>query len=85
MKALLYGAALVAANAAGSHAAGAYKPRYDHALEKAAASIVADKIGDIRGSFAFNEKPRFVLLLQEPAAQGVEQADAPSPVGGGVD
>jgi hypothetical protein len=34
--------------------------RYDRRIEQAAIEIVAGKIGDIRGGFAFNVKPVFV-------------------------
>ena len=34
--------------------------RYDHRIEQAAIEIVAGKIGDIRGGFAFNARPVFV-------------------------
>ena len=34
--------------------------RYDHRIEQAAIDIVAGKIGDIRGGFAFDVKPVFV-------------------------
>jgi hypothetical protein len=35
--------------------------RYDRNIEKAAAEIVAGKIGDIRGGFSFDAKPAFVV------------------------
>lgn len=34
--------------------------RYDRSLEQAAADIIAEKIGEIRGGFRHNEKPEFV-------------------------
>ena len=49
-------------------AAGAAEPRYDHNLEKAAARIVAAKVGDIRGGFAFRDKPQFVVVQSTPSA-----------------
>lgn len=44
--------------ACGGAAAG--QPRHDISLEKAAAAIVAQKMGDIRGSFDFHTTPEFV-------------------------
>ncbi len=56
MKSLLCGAAFLA----GIAGASAAEPRYDHALEKAAAGIVAARIGDLRGGFSFGQKLRLV-------------------------
>jgi hypothetical protein len=44
---------------------------YDHNLEKAAAEIVAGKMGDLRGGFAYKDKLRLVRSQSasaEPAA-----------------
>jgi hypothetical protein len=38
----------------------AAQPRHDLSLEKAAAAIVAQKMGEIRGSFDFDATPEFV-------------------------
>jgi hypothetical protein len=43
--------------------------RYDHCIEQAAIVIVAGKIGDIRGGFAFDAKPVFVTA-QDPLKTG---------------
>lgn len=56
MSRIILAAAAVAAIAAGAQA----QPRHDVALEKAAAAIVAGKIGEIRGGFAYNQLPDFV-------------------------
>ena len=47
-------------------AANAAEPRYDHKLEEAAARIAAAKMGDIRGGFAFRDKPQFVVVQDTP-------------------
>lgn len=39
--------------------------RYDRKLEEAAAAIVAAKIGEIRGSFAFGVKPAMVVVQDD--------------------
>lgn len=70
MKTFVHVALALAAMPIGTALADAYKPRYDHALAKAAAEIVAQNIGDIRGGFAFDQKPRFVVLVQTPMAAG---------------
>lgn len=36
--------------------------RYDRKLEQAAMKIVAQNIGDIRGGFSYEQKPRFVIV-----------------------
>lgn len=55
------GVALLGACAfAGALPAGATEAGYDRALEKAAAGIVAARIGDLRGGLAFAEQPSFV-------------------------
>lgn len=69
MRILLNVVLALAAMPIGAAVAGADRPRYDHALEKAAAEIVARKIGDIRGGFAFDQKPRFVVLVQTSMAE----------------
>ena len=40
--------------------AAAAQPRHDISLEKAAAAIVAQKIGEIRGGFDYDAMPEFV-------------------------
>jgi hypothetical protein len=57
MKTLWAGVALLAA-LSGSAVA---ETRYDRNIDKAAAEIVAGKIGDIRGGFSFDAKPVFVV------------------------
>ena len=39
--------------------------RYDHKLEEAVMAIVAAKIGDIRGGFAFDAKPVMVIVRND--------------------
>jgi hypothetical protein len=65
MRTLWAGAAVfgLAANSA------AAETRYDHRIEQAAIQIVAGKIGDIRGGFAFDAKPVFVTV-QDPVKTG---------------
>ncbi|MDQ2632667.1 MAG: hypothetical protein M3Y78_02905 [Pseudomonadota bacterium] len=41
------------------------QPRYDRKLEEAVMAIVAAKIGDIRGGFAFGERPVMVVVRNE--------------------
>ena len=38
------------------------QPRYDRKLEQAVMAIVAGKIGDIRGGFAFDARPVMVVV-----------------------
>jgi hypothetical protein len=38
------------------------EPRYDRKLEKAVMAIVAAKIGNIRGGFAFDARPVMVVV-----------------------
>lgn len=57
MKALL--CAAIAFALAGPVAA---QPRYDRKLEEAVKTIVAGKIGDIRGSFDFGAEPVMVVV-----------------------
>ena len=60
MKAL--GCALAAIVLAGQATA---QPRYDRKLEEAVMAIVAAKIGDIRGGFAFGAKPVMVVVQND--------------------
>ena len=60
MKAL--GCALAAFVLAGQATA---QPRYDRKLEEAVMAIVAAKIGDIRGGFAFDAKPVMVVVQND--------------------
>ena len=60
MKAL--GCALAAFVLAGQATA---QPRYDRKLEEAVMAIVAAKIGDIRGGFAFGAKPVMVVVQND--------------------
>jgi len=50
---------LAAALAAFASAASA-QPEFDSKIDKAAAAIVAGKIGEIRGGFAYDQMPQFV-------------------------
>jgi predicted dehydrogenase len=53
--------------------AAAAQPRYDAKIEQAAAAIVAGKIGDIRGGFAYDKLPQFVRPVDwRRAARSVE-------------
>ena len=50
--------------------------RYDHRIEQAAIEIVAGKIGDIRGGYAFNVKPVFVTSQDAVRTGSVSSLDA---------
>ena len=41
------------------------QPRYDRKLEEAVMAIVAARIGDIRGGFAFDAKPVMVVVQND--------------------
>ena len=56
------GCALAAIVLAGQATA---QPRYDRKLEEAVMAIVAAKIGDIRGGFAFGAKPVMVVVQND--------------------
>ena len=56
------GCALAAIVLAGQATA---QPRYDRKLEEAVMAIVAAKIGDIRGGFAFDAKPVMVVVQND--------------------
>jgi hypothetical protein len=58
MKALMSCAAALAVLAAPAAA----QTRYDRKLEQAVLTIVAAKMGDIRGGFAYDAKPVFVVV-----------------------
>ena len=58
MKALMICAAAFAALAAPAAA----EMRYDRKLEQAVLTIVASKMGDIRGGFSHDAKPAFVVV-----------------------
>lgn len=53
------GCALAAMVLAGQATA---EPRYDRKLEEAVMAIVAPRIGDIRGGFAFDARPVMVVV-----------------------
>lgn len=53
---ILLAAAVLAAMTTGATA----EARYDRSIDQAAAAIVAEKIGVIRGGFEFDEMPEFV-------------------------
>jgi hypothetical protein len=56
MRRIILAATVLAATACSAAA----ETRYDRSIDQAAAAIVAEKIGDIRGGFDFNEMPEFV-------------------------
>ena len=56
------GSALAAFVLAGQATA---QPRYDRKLEEAVMAIVAARIGDIRGGFAFDAKPVMVVVQND--------------------
>jgi len=56
MSRIILAAAMLAAAASGAAA----EARYDRSIDRAAAAIVAGKIGDIRGGFEFDQMPEFV-------------------------
>ncbi|PTE09534.1 hypothetical protein [Mesorhizobium helmanticense] len=58
MRTLLCGVALLAVIATPAVA----ETPYDRNLEKAAAGIVASKMGDIRGGFSYKQMPQFVVV-----------------------
>ena len=58
MQSLLLGGVLALAVAAPAAA----EMRYDRSLEKAAMQIVAGKMGDIRGGFAYGQTPQIVAV-----------------------
>ena len=43
----------------------AAQSRYDRKLEEAAMAIVAAKVGDIRGGFAFDARPMMVVVQDD--------------------
>lgn len=67
MRTLLCGVALLAVIATPAVA----ETPYDRNLEKAAAGIVAGKMGDIRGAFSYKQAPQLVV---------VPEAASPPPV-----
>src|SRR5262245_16900205 len=64
MKALWAGAAAIGFLPAMALA----EAQYDRTIEKAAAGIVATKIGEIRGGFSFNAKLTSLVAPEDPAA-----------------
>ncbi|MGX5840718.1 hypothetical protein ACWGTI_08360 [Mesorhizobium sp. ArgA1] len=64
MRTLLCGVALLAAIATPAVA----ETRYDRKLEQAVASIVAGKMGDIRGGFSYKQVPQLVVVPDVPVA-----------------
>jgi hypothetical protein len=54
--------------------------RYDRKLEEAAAAIIASKIGEIRGGFAFGVKPAMVVVRDDVLMSTTDiGAAAPAP------
>jgi hypothetical protein len=49
--------------------------RYDRKLEEAVIAIVAAKIGDIRGGFAFDAKP-VMVIVQDNTVMGTTDMNA---------
>lgn len=49
--------------------------RYDRKLEEAVMAIVAAKIGDIRGGFAFDAKP-VMVIVQDDAVMATTEMNA---------
>ena len=74
MKVLCAGAVL-AAILTGSASA---EMRYDRNIEDAAKTIVAQKIGDIRGGFSFDARPMFVVERKDPIETGSIAAPSPT-------
>lgn len=73
-------AMIIASMAMLASTAHAAEPRYDHALEEAAARIAAAKMGDIRGGFSFGQRPQFVVTQSASAmktANDIHTADPP--------
>ena len=66
------GCALAAIVLAGQATA---QPRYDRKLEEAVMAIVAAKIGDIRGGFAFGAKP-VMVVVQNDVVMGTTDMDS---------
>jgi hypothetical protein len=58
--------------------------QYDRKLEQAAVEIVAAKMGELRGAFAFDAKPVFVTVEPEPQRDAtVTGSIAPTTVAAG--
>ncbi|HMM64459.1 MAG TPA: hypothetical protein PKD01_10060 [Mesorhizobium sp.] len=73
MKTFLWATVLLAAAAGGGLLpADAAEPRYDRTLEKAAATIAAGKMGELRGGFAFAQR----VLLVPPVLRAPMAAEA---------
>src|SRR3954469_24228417 len=72
MKTLLLGAALLGLLTVPAGA----DTKYDLKLEQAAIDIVAGKIGDIRGGFAFDVQPLSVLIHDQMSTGSVPQRNA---------
>lgn len=66
------GCALAAIVLAGQATA---QPRYDRKLEEAVMAIVAARIGDIRGGFAFGAKP-VMVVVQNDVVMGTTDMDS---------
>jgi len=68
-------AAVCAVVAVGLAVPAAAQSRYDRKLEQAAVAIVAAKMGNIRGSFAFDAQP-VMIVVQDNLVMGSTIADA---------
>ena len=78
MKALI-GAVIAIALAAGGLGSVAAQQRYDRKLEEAAMGIVASKMGEIRGSFAFDTRPVMIVIKGDVFRATVEINGTPRP------
>jgi hypothetical protein len=74
MKVLWAGAFAAAILTGGASA----ETRYDRSIEHAAKTIVAQKIGDIRGGFSFDAKPMFVAERLDMIKTGSIAAPSPT-------
>lgn len=52
------------------------QPRYDRKLEEAVMKIVASRIGDIRGGFAFDARPVMVVVRDDDTVMGTTDMNA---------
>ena len=62
--------------------AGAADARYDRKLAQAAAEIVAERMGPLRGGFSVDEKPALLALTPPQTARQPVRAELPPPAPG---
>jgi hypothetical protein len=55
------------------------QPRYDRKLEEAVMAIVASRIGDIRGGFAFDARPVIVVVRDDDTVMATTVTNAARP------